>query len=123
MLRERASLQPNDPAFTFIDYDTNWDGVAHELTWAQLHQLKQLAFASEEARVFRADFIDGTGTKVSHSFTVRLHCNGNPACEGHCVVQGAACPITTQQQCYGGRCASSGCRCCSTCGSRIPACC
>ena len=80
-----------------------------ELTWAQLHQLKQLAFASEEARVFRADFIDATGTKVSHSFTVRLHCNGNPACEGRCVVQGAACPVTTQQQCYGGRCASSGC--------------
>ena len=22
ILRERASLQPNDPAFTFIDYDT-----------------------------------------------------------------------------------------------------
>ena len=38
MLRERASLQPNDPAFTFIDYDTNWDGVAHELTWAQLYR-------------------------------------------------------------------------------------
>jgi len=38
VLRERASLQPNDPAFTFIDYDTNWDGVAHELTWAQLYR-------------------------------------------------------------------------------------
>jgi hypothetical protein len=28
VLRERASLQPNDTASTFIDYDRNWDAVA-----------------------------------------------------------------------------------------------
>jgi long-chain fatty acid adenylyltransferase FadD28 len=28
VLRERASLQPNDTAFTFIDYEQDWDGVA-----------------------------------------------------------------------------------------------
>ena len=38
ILRERASLQPNDSAFTFIDYDTDWEGVEHTLTWAQLNQ-------------------------------------------------------------------------------------
>ncbi len=38
VLRERASLQPHDPAFTFIDYDSQWDGVAEELTWAQLYR-------------------------------------------------------------------------------------
>jgi long-chain fatty acid adenylyltransferase FadD28 len=38
VLRERASLQPNDTAFTFIDYDHDWDGVAQTLTWSQLYR-------------------------------------------------------------------------------------
>ena len=38
MLRERASLQPNDTAFTFIDYEQDWDGVAETLTWSQLYR-------------------------------------------------------------------------------------
>lgn len=38
ILRERASLQPNDPAFTFIDYDAAWEGVEEVLTWSQLQQ-------------------------------------------------------------------------------------
>jgi acyl-CoA synthetase (AMP-forming)/AMP-acid ligase II len=37
-LRERASLQPNDTAFTFIDYEQDWEGVAESLTWAQLYR-------------------------------------------------------------------------------------
>ena len=38
ILRERASLQPNDPAFTYLDYDVEWEGVEETLTWAQLQQ-------------------------------------------------------------------------------------
>ncbi len=38
VLRERASLQPNDPAFTYLDYDHDWDGVATTLTWSQLYR-------------------------------------------------------------------------------------
>jgi acyl-CoA synthetase (AMP-forming)/AMP-acid ligase II len=38
VLRERASLQPNDTAFTYLDYDQDWDGVAHPLTWSQLYR-------------------------------------------------------------------------------------
>jgi long-chain fatty acid adenylyltransferase FadD28 len=38
VLRERASLQPNDTAFTFIDYEQGWDGVAHNVTWWQLYR-------------------------------------------------------------------------------------
>lgn len=38
VLRERASLQPEDIAYTFMDYDHEWDGVATTLTWAQLHR-------------------------------------------------------------------------------------
>lgn len=38
VLRERASLQPNDTAMTFIDYEQDWEGVPETLTWAQLHR-------------------------------------------------------------------------------------
>jgi fatty acid CoA ligase FadD28 len=38
VLRERASLQPNHTAFTFLDYERDWDGVAESLTWAQLYR-------------------------------------------------------------------------------------
>ncbi|MDT5019271.1 MAG: long-chain fatty acid adenylyltransferase FadD28, partial [Mycobacterium sp.] len=38
VLRERASLQPDDPAVTFIDYEQNWDGAAETLTWSQLYR-------------------------------------------------------------------------------------
>ncbi|GLP75769.1 putative fatty-acid--CoA ligase fadD25 [Mycobacterium antarcticum] len=46
ILRERASLQPNDPAFTFVDYDADWDGVEETLTWSQLQQ-RVVALAAE----------------------------------------------------------------------------
>ncbi len=48
MLRERASLQPADVAFTFIDYEQDWDGVAHTLTWAQLY--RRVASLADELR-------------------------------------------------------------------------
>ena len=38
VLRERASLQPNDTAFTFIDYEQDWAGIAESLTWSQLYR-------------------------------------------------------------------------------------
>ena len=38
VLRERASLQPNDIAVTFIDYERDWNGVAEDLTWSQLYR-------------------------------------------------------------------------------------
>jgi fatty acid CoA ligase FadD28 len=37
VVRERASLQPNEPAFTFVDFDYDPDGVAETLTWSQLY--------------------------------------------------------------------------------------
>lgn len=36
MLHGRASLRPDDVAFTFTDYDHDPAGVEHSLTWAQL---------------------------------------------------------------------------------------
>jgi long-chain fatty acid adenylyltransferase FadD28 len=38
LVRERAGLQPKDIAFTFIDYEQDWDGVAQSLTWSQLYR-------------------------------------------------------------------------------------
>jgi long-chain fatty acid adenylyltransferase FadD28 len=38
VLRDRASLQPNHTAFTFIDYEQEWEGSAESLTWAQLYR-------------------------------------------------------------------------------------
>jgi fatty acid CoA ligase FadD28 len=38
VLRERASLQPNAAAFTYLDYEHDWDGVAETLTWSQVYR-------------------------------------------------------------------------------------
>lgn len=38
LLRERASLQPNRTAFTFMDYDRERAGIAETLTWSQLYR-------------------------------------------------------------------------------------
>ncbi|MFI5510331.1 AMP-binding protein [Mycobacterium sp. NPDC051804] len=38
VLRERASLQPNDTAFTFIDYEQDLNGAAETLTWSKLYR-------------------------------------------------------------------------------------
>ncbi|MGO9383999.1 MAG: AMP-binding protein [Mycobacterium sp.] len=49
VLRERASLQPNDTALTFIDYEQDWDGVAETLTWSQLH--RRMMNAAEQLKL------------------------------------------------------------------------
>ncbi|MCX6481854.1 MAG: AMP-binding protein, partial [Mycobacterium sp.] len=38
LLRERASMQPDDLAYTFIDYEQDWAGVPISLTWPQLYR-------------------------------------------------------------------------------------
>ena len=38
VLRERASLRPGETAFTFVDYEQDWAGVAESLTWSQLYR-------------------------------------------------------------------------------------
>src|SRR5580693_7567326 len=36
MLHGRASMRPDDVAFTFTDYENDWAGVPQSLTWSQL---------------------------------------------------------------------------------------
>ncbi len=38
MLRERARLQPDDTAFTYIDYEQDSEGVSESLTWSGLYR-------------------------------------------------------------------------------------
>ena len=38
VLRERASLKPNNVAFTFLDYEHDPAGAAKTLTWSQLYR-------------------------------------------------------------------------------------
>lgn len=38
VLRERASLQPDDNAYTYVDYDHDPQGVPVTLTWSQLYR-------------------------------------------------------------------------------------
>ncbi|WP_163667221.1 AMP-binding protein [Mycolicibacterium alvei] len=38
LLNERAGLQGDDTAVTFIDYENSWDGVPESLTFAQLYR-------------------------------------------------------------------------------------
>jgi fatty acid CoA ligase FadD21 len=49
VLRERAAQTPDDPAFSFTDYDRNWDGVTETLTWGQLYR-RTLNMAEEVSR-------------------------------------------------------------------------
>ena len=38
LLRDRAGLAPNFTAFTFTDYEADWDGIVRSLTWAQAYR-------------------------------------------------------------------------------------
>jgi fatty acid CoA ligase FadD23 len=38
MLRQCVNLKPDGTAFTFIDYEQDWDGVPKSLTYLQLHR-------------------------------------------------------------------------------------
>jgi acyl-CoA synthetase (AMP-forming)/AMP-acid ligase II len=66
ILRERASLQPNDTAFTFFDYEQDWDGVSTSLTWAQLYRrttnlaraLDEIATIGDRAAIIAPQSLD-----------------------------------------------------------------
>ncbi len=49
VLRERASLQANEKAFTYFDYEQDWDGVSETITYSQLYR-RSLNVAQEVRR-------------------------------------------------------------------------
>ena len=66
VLRERASMQPNDTAFTFIDYEQDWAGVTESLTWSQAyrrtlnvaHELRHCASSGDRAVILAPQGLD-----------------------------------------------------------------
>jgi long chain fatty acid CoA FadD26 len=50
LLRDRAIQQPDDVAYTFIDYDVDPAGFAESLTWSQVYRRVQIV--AEELRVY-----------------------------------------------------------------------
>ena len=42
VLEDRALRQPDDIAYTFIDYEVHPAGLAESLTWSQVHQRVQV---------------------------------------------------------------------------------
>jgi len=57
LLRERAFLSPDEPAYTYTDYEQDWAGVAETLSWSQIYrralnvarELKQHGSAGDRA--------------------------------------------------------------------------
>lgn len=80
----------------------------YDISWEQLHANRPIGFATEDVRTFVAEFVDDLGHKVSRTFSLRLHCNGRPACEGQCTTNGANCPLSKGLQCLAGQC-GTGC--------------
>ncbi|OBJ55282.1 AMP-binding protein [Mycobacterium asiaticum] len=66
ILRERASLNPNGRALTYVDYDQDWEGIHETLTWAQLHrrtlnvaeQIKQAGAPGDRALILAPQGLD-----------------------------------------------------------------
>jgi len=46
LLKRRAQLQPDDVAYTFIDYETDPAGFAETLTWSEMYQRAQVVAAA-----------------------------------------------------------------------------
>ena len=42
VLGERARQQPDDLAYTFVDYEVDPAGFAESLTWSEVHQRAQV---------------------------------------------------------------------------------
>jgi fatty acid CoA ligase FadD28 len=66
VLRERASLDPNGAAITYIDYEKDWAGVPETLTWSVLYrrminvgeQLKLAGSAGDRAVILAPQGLD-----------------------------------------------------------------
>jgi acyl-CoA synthetase (AMP-forming)/AMP-acid ligase II len=66
MLRQCVNLQPDGTAFTFINYDLDWAGVAESLTWFQLYrrvlnvarELRPCAFPGDRAVILAPQGVD-----------------------------------------------------------------
>jgi len=54
------------------------------LDWMSVQNISRIDFAQQQTRVFVAEFFDAANRRTQHSFTIELHCAGQPACNGVC---------------------------------------
>lgn len=100
-----GQLVSPDGAFKYGAFVADRQGTySLDLPWSQLSQAQTISFATEDTRTFVAEFYNVNGQKTSKSVQVRLHCNGDPACEGRCVSPGKSCPLSTSKLCIAGAC-------------------
>lgn len=97
-------LDPNGNVYGAFINQGGPDSYTYDITWDQLHTMHPIGFASEDVRMLIAEFVDEVGNKSSRRFSLRLHCGGEPACEGQCVKSGASCPVSKNLQCLAGKC-------------------
>ena len=76
LLRQRADEQPDDAAYTFIDYEVDPAGFAESLTWAQIYQRAQVV--AEELALYgstgdRAAILAPQGLDYVVAFLGALH--------------------------------------------------
>lgn len=80
------------------------------LSWAELDAATPIEFDREAELSFTAVFFDQAGHRASRSATLRLHCDGDAACDGACTdVLGdsdhcGACRMQCAEPCEDGRC-------------------
>lgn len=89
-----GELVSSDGALRYGSFQPAADGSYQlDLSWAALHQVAPIRFASEEQRSLRAIFTDSQGATTTRDLTVRLYCKGVgvSACDGHCLAGGASC--------------------------------
>lgn len=103
-----GQLVSPDGAIRYGAFAAAQGSYALDLSWSQIVQAQTIAFASEEKRSFVGEFYNAAGKKTSMAIDVRLHCKGEPACEGRCVQAGNSCPASTDKLCVAGAC-QTGC--------------
>lgn len=104
-----GQLTSADGAIKYGAFGASQQGAySLDLSWSQINQAKQIAFAEEEKRTFIAEFFNAAGQRTQQTIELRFHCRGQPACEGRCTNAGSLCPVSTDKLCIAGVC-SAGC--------------
>jgi len=82
-----GTLFTEDGAFSYGPFVSAGQEGTYSITvsWAEVDQVASIEFDNfEQDRVFRAEFFDKEGHKVTKDTMITLHCAGGGACDGSC---------------------------------------
>lgn len=108
-----GTLFTEDGAFSYGPFVSAGQEGTYSITvsWAEIDQVASIEFENFDLdRVFRAEFFDKEGHKVTQDTTITLHCDGGGACDGSCKdfqIDGSncgACGKLCSGGCGGGEC-------------------